>query len=304
MNLSTRLVHAFLALAECRSFTRAAEQCHVSQSAFSTMIQNLEGAVGTKLFVRNTRNVSLTPEGELFKQGALEVNESFARLETNLQDHIERKRGRVTVAALPSLAASFLPGIIQTYRKNYPGISIKIFDVLSDACLDLLHSGQVEMAFTAAIVSPKEFNTHFLFGDPFVVACHKNHILASLKSLTVEDLAGQDIIRFPVGSSLRQYLEQLLQSFSGISSTHLEIAGGISTAAGLVACDCGVAVITKLNSFYFQRPDICCIPLVNSDLIRNIYAVTRKGKTLSSAGAGFLDFINDNQNNMSQNDQS
>src|SRR5712692_1891218 len=66
INISTRLLRAFLALNECRHFTHAAERCHVSQSAFSVMIQKLETAVGARLFERDTRNVTLTPEGELF----------------------------------------------------------------------------------------------------------------------------------------------------------------------------------------------------------------------------------------------
>jgi LysR family carnitine catabolism transcriptional activator len=65
-NISTKSLHAFMALNECRHFTRAAERCNLSQSAFSVVIQKLEAAAGAQLVERDTRNVKLTPEGEIF----------------------------------------------------------------------------------------------------------------------------------------------------------------------------------------------------------------------------------------------
>ena len=73
MNLSGRLIDAFQALEETRRFAVAAKRCHVSRSAFSQMIGRLEEQVGARLFDRDTRNVALTPEGEVFSRGAPSV---------------------------------------------------------------------------------------------------------------------------------------------------------------------------------------------------------------------------------------
>ncbi|HSV47408.1 MAG TPA: LysR family transcriptional regulator, partial [Ramlibacter sp.] len=77
LNVSTRQVKAFVALAEQRNFTRAAQQCHLSQSAFSTLIRTLEDAIGIRLFDRDTRKVELTPEGHLFLAGASRLLKDF-----------------------------------------------------------------------------------------------------------------------------------------------------------------------------------------------------------------------------------
>ena len=66
INLSVRDIEAFMALAQARHFTRAAERCHLSQSAFSQRIQRIEDTAGLKLFERSTRHVTLTPEGQVF----------------------------------------------------------------------------------------------------------------------------------------------------------------------------------------------------------------------------------------------
>lgn len=108
-DLSTRQLRAFVALAELRNFTRAAQASHLSQPAFSALIRALEDAIGTRLFDRNTRSVQLTPEGRLFEPSARRLLADAARALADLADHVERRKGRVHVAALPSLAAGWLP---------------------------------------------------------------------------------------------------------------------------------------------------------------------------------------------------
>src|SRR5438046_3962158 len=132
LNLSTRQVRAFLALAEHRNFTRAAQQSHLSQSAFSTLIRGLEDQLGVRLFDRDTRKVDLTAEGRLFREGAARLLDDFATAMEDLGEHAARRRGRVALAALPSLAAGWLPPVLTDFRARYPGIEVAVSDVLSD----------------------------------------------------------------------------------------------------------------------------------------------------------------------------
>ena len=131
LNISTRQVRAFLALAQHRNFTRAAQQSHLSQSAFSTMIRTLEEAVGLRLFDRDTRKVDLTPERELFRQGVSRLMEDFRATMADLGEHAARRRGRARIAALPSLAAGWLPGLLAEFRRQHPGIALEVSDELS-----------------------------------------------------------------------------------------------------------------------------------------------------------------------------
>ena len=104
MNLSGRLIDAFLALEETKRFAIAAERCYVSPSAFSQMITRLEAQVGARLFDRDTRNVALTPEGEIFSQGAHRIAAEINSSLTELRDRAQFTMGRVTIAAPPSMA--------------------------------------------------------------------------------------------------------------------------------------------------------------------------------------------------------
>lgn len=148
-DLSTRQLRAFLALAELRSFTRAAQASHLSQPAFSALIRTLEDAVGTRLFDRDTRSVQLTPEGRLFEGSARRLLDDMGGAMADLADHVERRKGRVRVAALPSLAAGWLPSVFAEFMQTWPGIRVDLDDALSDACIALVRSGQADFALAA-----------------------------------------------------------------------------------------------------------------------------------------------------------
>jgi len=96
INLSGRLIDAFLALEETRRFAVAAERCHVSPSAFSQTITRLEELVGARRFDRNTRNVALTPEGEIFAQGAHRIAAEIRQSTNELRDRAALQVGRVS----------------------------------------------------------------------------------------------------------------------------------------------------------------------------------------------------------------
>ena len=101
---SGRLLNAFLSLVDTGQFKLAAERCNVSQSAFSQMISRLEEQLGTRLFDRDTRSVSLTPEGKLLVPIARGIEADIEAMFSELRDHAEHRKGKVTIAALPSSA--------------------------------------------------------------------------------------------------------------------------------------------------------------------------------------------------------
>src|SRR5690606_3347434 len=107
INLSTRELRAFVSLAEQRNFTRAAAQCHLSQPAFSALIGGLEQGLGARLFHRTTRHVELTAEGAAFLGAAENLLRDAEAAAEDVRDHVARRRGRVSVAVLPSLAAGW-----------------------------------------------------------------------------------------------------------------------------------------------------------------------------------------------------
>lgn len=288
-NISTRLLHAFVALEETRHFTRAAERCHTSQPAFSAMIRKLEETAGTRLFERDTRNVTLTPEGELFSEVARSLIADIESAFDDMADYVARRRGRVSIAALPSLAARALPAVIAEYRRLYPGVAITLHDALSDGCLALLRQRKADLVLTAPGANFLEFDTRVLGSDPFYLVCRRDHPLARKRRLQAADLAGQELIHLAKSSSVRQYVDILLRDIatvhSGFEVEHL------ATVAGLVEQGLGVSLVPELTLFQFRQLDLAAIPLDTQEQVRPILIVRRKDQALSIAAQAMLELI-------------
>lgn len=288
-NLSTRLLHAFLALAECRHFGHAAERCHVSQSAFSAMIQKLETATGARLFERDTRNVSLTPEGEVFVEVARQLVADMEAALADMNDYVARRKGRVAIAALPSLAAGWLPPVLAAYRQRHPGVAVELFDAISDQCLDLLRQGKADIALTAPGPNLLEFTTQPLCADPFYLVCRKDHALAGKRRIKVAQLAGCEMIHLARSTSVRQHLDAVLRP-GAVIHTGLEVEH-LATLAALIESGLGVSVVPELTLFQFRLPNLVAIPVDAPELVRPLLIVTPKERSLSIAAQGLLDLV-------------
>lgn len=289
INISFKVLKSFLALSEQKNFTRAAEHCHVSQSSFSAMIQRLEEEVGARLFDRDTRNVALTPEGELFAEAARHLVNDIQWTFSDLSDYVAKKKGHVGISTLPSIAAEWLPPVIAAFRRSYPGIAIEIHDVLSDNCLELLQQGQVDIALAAPNAALEEYATEHFHTDHFFLVCRRDHPIADSPIISLPDLHGLDFIRLARGTSVNQHIVSTVGAI-GVTSSSFEVKY-LSTVAGLILHGLGVSLLPELTLSQFRHPDLIAIPLAPPGISRPIHIIWRKDKPLSIAAQAMLNLI-------------
>lgn len=288
MNLSSRDLRAVIALLEERNFTRAAERMHLSQSAFSALIQGVEDGLGARLFDRTTRTVVPTPEGRLFEESARRVLADFEGMIADFRDHAQRRRGRVAIAALPSLAAGWLPGVLAEYRRRHPGIEFALVDGLSQQCLAALRAGQVDLALATAGDQDADLATEELCSDAFHLVCRKDHPLARQETIRLRDLAGHPFVHLSRHSSVRQYLEAAFHPTA--MNTVLEVEH-LATVTGMVEAGLGITVVPALTLFHFQRPTLAVRKLELKGLRRRILLVRRKVDPLSVAAQALYELM-------------
>ena len=281
-DLSTRQLRAFLALAGQRNFTRAAQTCHLSQPAFSALIRTLETAVGTRLFDRDTRSVQLTPEGRLFEGPARRLLDDMGGAIGDLADHVERRKGRVRVAALPSLAAGWLPAVFAEFMQAWPGIAIELNDALSDACIALVRGGQADFALASsgAEAGASDLRSRKLCSDRFHLVCRADHPLATESRLSARKLAPWPFIQMTRNSSVRQSLDAALHPLRVNAVFEVE---HLATVMGLVEAGLGISVVPALTLFHFRRETLVTRPLPLPALTRTVYLVQRREGSLSVA---------------------
>lgn len=289
MNLSSRQLKAFVALAQERHFTKAAAHCHQTQPAFSALIKALEESVGARLFDRTTRRVELTPEGALFGLSAQRLLDDLDAVVSDVKDHVAKKKGRVSVAALPSLAAGWLPTIYAGFHAQYPAIELQLHDALLEPCLDLVRRGDADIAVAAKGRDMTDLVSEPLCEDYFYLVCRRDHALAKKSTVRLADLKGSAIIQLGKNSSIRQCLLGS-RSFTALDS-FLEV-DHLATVTGLIVAGLGVSLAPSMTLFHFQHPDIAVVRLsAQNQLKRSLYLIRRKERSLSSAAQAFYELL-------------
>lgn len=288
INLSTRHLRAFVDLARERNFTRAAESSYLSQPAFSAVIRQLEEALGVRLFDRTTRHVELTDEGEEFEAAAKRVLAEFDVALSEVGDRVASRRGRVSIALLPSLAADWLPPVLAGFHAQYPAVELQVSDVLSEACVEAVKIGRADFALAATRGDSPELRAELFCSDKFHLVCRRDHPLATSATLRPNDVAAWPFIHVSRTSSVRQYID---------AATHpkplrqLIEVDQLATVNGMVCAGLGVSIVPALTLYQFQSSELVVRPLKWPGLKRDIYLIRRKDRTLSIAAMRFFDWI-------------
>jgi len=291
MNLTTRELVAFLTLAEQRSFTRAAALCHLSQPAFSALVRGLEEAMGARLFDRTTRSVELTAEGRVLVEPARRLLRDADAALADVRDHAARRRGRVAIALLPSLAAGWLPPLLAKFHRQYPGIELDVADVLSDACIERVRAGTADFALASTrTAAAPELHAEEFCRDGFHLVCPRDHPLAKKPSGRIElkHLAPYPIVHLARSSSVRQYVEAAIYPMQLHTMMELE---QLSTVAGMVRAGLGITIVPSLTLFHFADARLATRPLYAPALVRRVYMVRRADRPLSTAAAGLHEMV-------------
>jgi DNA-binding transcriptional LysR family regulator len=288
MNLSARHLRAFVALAEEKHFTRAAQRCHLTQPAFSALIRAIEEGTGMRLFDRTTRHVELTAEGRVLDASARRLLADFDLVMEDLRDHAARRRGRVALAALPSLAAGWLPAILAEFHRSYPGVALTLRDALLDPCLDMVRDGEVDFAVASRRADMSELDSEFLHADRFHLVCRDDHPLAAQPAATLAQIVKWPLIQLARNSSVRQHLDAALGRRRLRPLVEVE---HLATVTGLVAAGLGVSIVPAMTLFHFRRPGLAIRPLAGKAPTRSLYLVRRSGRSLPLAAQTLYDTL-------------
>lgn len=288
MNPSIKHLKAFMALATEHNFTRAAETCHLSQPAFSTLMRNLEEYAGVRLFDRSTRIVALTPEGTVFAATAERLLQDFEGAFGELREHASRRKGRVTIAALPSIAGGALPAVISRFVADYPGIEIILKDITADLCVKAVRERQADFGLTASIEPGPDLASVPVLTDSFHLVCRDDHPLAKRHRLTLRDIATLPQIRFDRASSIRQHIDAAFYPAQPV--TAMEVTHPV-TAAGLIASGIGVTLAPTLALFQFQMAGLVAVPVQLPIKDRELCLVRRREGSDSVAATAFIETL-------------
>ncbi|AHV92331.1 LysR family transcriptional regulator [Bordetella holmesii] len=289
MNVSTRQLRAFVSAADQQNFTRAATEIGLSQPAFSALIKSLEEELDAQLFVRNTRNIELSPFGKLFESFARRsLNETTTALQ-HLQDYAAGRIGSVQVAALPSVAASWLPPVFRQFRTQYPGVTTVLRDGMSQNCVELLAAGDIDFAIATEDRHTAKLERQLLWQDQLHLVCPPDHPLArQRKRVTLEQIVQYPIVNFVSHSSVRQHVDAAFSPYP--LNTVLEVEH-LATASAMVESGVGLTIVPSLTLYQFRRPSLAIVPIEDSSFKREVFILTHKNKLLALPARAMRDMV-------------
>ncbi|WP_282090085.1 LysR family transcriptional regulator [Streptomyces tendae] len=194
-----------LAVAETMSFTRAAERCHVVQSALSHQVARLEQELGTRLFERTTRRVRLTPAGEAFLPAARQCLAAAERAVAEVAAAVGEVRGQLRVGVISSVAAVDIPRALRDFRRRYPKVRVSLRVGASEELVKRVGEGDIEVAFLGlpTTARPQGVEAHVLGRDRLVAVVAPDHPLAGAETVDLRRLAEEEFVDLPAKTAGR-----------------------------------------------------------------------------------------------------
>ena len=292
MNITLRQLRAFVALTQTSSFTDAAVSLHVTQSALSGLIKELEQALGVQVVNRSTRKVSLSEAGrEFYPLVSRLLQDLDGALET-ITDLKALKRGVVRIAAPQLMSASVLPEVIASFKQQYPDIEIRLLDCMVEHVLSKVHSGEVDFGVGPERESSADIEAQTLFEIPFVVVFRPDHPLNKKKRVTWDDA-----LRYPVialkGEFTHRLRVDLHESLHDAALNPANEVGFMTTAFAMVSAGLGVTTCLPYASSLIRLHLLQSRLLQDPVVRRKFFVFTRRDRPLSPAARRFSEFLLD-----------
>ena len=271
---------AFCAVADLGSFSKAAASVHLSQPAYSRRIDKLEQALGVKLLERTTRRVTLTAVGREFERKARAILDDLDSALLGIRGHAGVRRERISIACVPSSVCYYVSQVLRLHHALYPRVRVTVFDAKANEVLAAVAQGEADfgLSFLGAHESGIDFKP--LVEERFVVACRRDHPIATLPQVSWAQLAPYDFIAVARTSGNRLLLDQALAGVRVRPEITYETQSG-TTLLGLVEAGLGIAAVPAMAMPGPDHPLLAAIALVEPSVTRKMGLISRRGRRLS-----------------------
>ncbi|WP_296710141.1 LysR family transcriptional regulator [Rhodoblastus sp.] len=283
-------VEAFLSIAERGSFQRAATHLNLSQTALSHRIRKLEADLGVKLFMRTTRQVSLTPAGAELLPKARAMLENLTESYEALRAQGRERQERLSIGCLPTIATYYLPSLLKEFSRRLPDISVRVHDNSANEIAALVEKGEAEFGITVLSASRWDLEMKPLMKERYVLLCPADHPLAAKNFVSWSDFEGAPLVRISPQTANRAIIDEALGSRREFMQWRYEVQH-IATAVRLVLERVALTVAPRLAVDVSITPGIAALPIRNPTITRTLGLVSKRGYPFSAAGEIMLDIV-------------
>lgn len=244
----TQLLYV-LAVAEHKNFTKAAQNCHVTQPTLSMQVQKLEEELNVQIFDRTKKPIELTNVGKKIVNQAKNIVAEADRI----ADIVDQEKGFIggefKLGIIPTVMPTLLPMFLKTYVKRYPKVKLKIEELTTDEIINRLEDGNLDGAIAASPLNVDNIKERVLYYEPFVGYISPNHRLKIKTEIETSDLDINDILILEDGHCFRQGVLNLckIKKEQELDNFQLE-SGSIEMLVKLVNEGMGMTLLPYLNT--------------------------------------------------------
>jgi DNA-binding transcriptional LysR family regulator len=289
--MELRHLSYFVAVAEERSFTRAAARLQIVQSAVSAAVKSLERELGAPLLDRTSKRVALTDAGVALLPKA-RMTLDAARDARDAVDEVRGGlRGTLRIGTMTSVSLIDLPALLGHFHRRYPGIDLQLAAAPAGSRMlaDAIAEGSYDMAFVSIPGPPPAgVALRALASDTLTLVAAADHPLAGSDRVPIEELDGEAFVDFPIGYGNRAVADRAFEAAGFKRSVAVEITN-IAEAADYVAHGLGIALLPQF--IIPVRDDIARITVIGADLVWRMSLAVPASRAPSAAGRALIALI-------------
>jgi LysR family transcriptional regulator, hydrogen peroxide-inducible genes activator len=290
--LDSTLLRAFLETADSGALSRAARQLGLSQPSLTAQVQRLERHLGTALFERHGRGVTLTDAGRALYPRAQRILDELRSTEEAVRREGVEGAATLAVGAIPTIAPYLLPVALQRLRGQHAATRVELREDYSAVLARLLHEGTLDVVIAALPYAFDQLDTEVLGTDALVVAVPAVHPAARAGRITLAQLHDAPAVTLDPAHCLGEQVAGFCSSRQ-VSPRVVCRSAQLATVLELVGAGVGISIVPAMTAVRHNTPQCASVPLAEHALQREIVAVWRRGAVQSAPARAFVECVRD-----------
>ena len=279
MTIEDHRLRAFCLVVEMKSFSKAAAEKFMTQSAMSHLIRSLEQEAGVRLLLRDSRSVTPTAAGRLFYAHAREILSHYRKIDEDICALTTQTRGELHVVCTRTIADSLLPEVFFSFRQSYPEISLTVSIDKTERVIQHVAEGAVDIGFFEGIAKGIPAYAERITSDELVLIASDNNALAGAHSVSAAEICREPFILPEAGSGLRECIDAYLRSIGGGGLEKMKIAmtaGDPALVVKMVQAGLGISLVSKRSALRaLQDGSVVQLASGRKKVTRGFYLVMR-----------------------------
>lgn len=290
-------IEYILAVERCRSFSKAADSCFVTQSTLSTIIAKFEQQTDIKLFDRKTKPISITTEGAVLIRHLKSIAREFDYLEEAIQQIKGVQSGQLTIAAIPTVAPYLFPLIIKSIAERYPKVNFTILEMTTQRIIEALQEGSIDIGIVSTPLEIKHILETPIYSEAFVLYDKRPPAQRTAAAkIDVSEIDYNKLWLLEEGHCFRNQVKKIcnLRQKKTIKSNITYQSGTIESLKKFVATNQGLTLLPYSSTLDLSDTEAACVRQFNAPVpAREIGLVTHSNFVKKKLLRGLVELIHE-----------